>query len=78
MQQESTNKGKWEIVVETSLGLGTELSCSQTMKTELLLPCLDRMVCELDQRFSTVDAGLLKRHTGMQPQLKLPRYIMLN
>lgn len=38
-----------DFVVETSLGLGTELSCSQTMKTELLLPCLDRMVCELDQ-----------------------------
>ena len=65
-----------DFVVETSLGLGIELTCSQTMKTELLLPCLDMMVCELDQRFSTVDAGLLK---GMQPQLKKhPRYIMLN
>lgn len=37
------------------------------MKTELLLPCLDRMVCELDQRFSTVDAGLLKGIQACSP-----------
>uniref|UniRef100_A0A4W5QK15 DUF4371 domain-containing protein n=1 Tax=Hucho hucho TaxID=62062 RepID=A0A4W5QK15_9TELE len=59
-----------DFVVETSLGLGTELSCSQTKKTELLLPCLDRMVCELDQRFSTVDAGLLKGIQACSPNSK--------
>ncbi|RXM29873.1 Zinc finger MYM-type protein 1 [Acipenser ruthenus] len=58
-----------DFVVETSLGLGTELSCSQTLKTELL-PCLDRMVCELDQRFSTVDAGLLKDIQACSPNSK--------
>ncbi|KAK1171307.1 zinc finger MYM-type protein 1-like, partial [Acipenser oxyrinchus oxyrinchus] len=59
-----------DFVVETSLGLDTELSCSQTLKTELLLPCLDRMVCELDQRFSTVDAGLLKDIQVCSPNSK--------
>jgi hypothetical protein len=68
-----------DFVVETSLGLGTELSCSQTMKTELLLPCLGGMVCELDQRFPTLDAGLLKGMQACRTQLKkLPRNIMLN
>ena len=58
-----------DFVVETCLGLGTELSCSQTMKTELLLPCLGRMVCELDQRFDC-RCRSAQRLTGMQPQLK--------
>lgn len=59
-----------DFVVETSLGLGTELSCSQTMKTELLLPCLDRTDCELDQRFLTVDVGLLKGIQACSPNSK--------
>ena len=53
-----------DFVLESTLGSGTELISSHTLKTELLFPCVDRMVSELELRFSSVDAGLLK---GMQP-----------
>ena len=45
-----------DFVFETTLGSHTELGSSQTFKTGLLFPCVDRMVSELALRFSSVDA----------------------
>ena len=41
---------------------------SHTLTTELLFPCVDRMVSELEQRFSSVDAGLLKGIQACSPK----------
>ena len=47
-------------MVETAAGSRTELNSPDTFKRDLLFPCVDRMVAELEQRFCSVDAGLLK------------------
>ncbi|KAJ8366209.1 hypothetical protein SKAU_G00150400 [Synaphobranchus kaupii] len=57
-----------DFVLETTLGSGTELISSGTLKTELLFPCVDRMVSELELRFSSVDAGLLKGIQACSPK----------
>lgn len=53
---------------ETTFGSRTELVNSETLKTELLFPCVDRMVSELTLRFSSVDAGLLKGIQACSPK----------
>ncbi|XP_040024980.2 zinc finger MYM-type protein 1 [Gasterosteus aculeatus] len=57
-----------DFVLESTLGSGTELISSHTLTTELLSPCVDRMVSELEQRFSSVDAGLLKGIQACSPK----------
>ncbi|CAB1433037.1 unnamed protein product [Pleuronectes platessa] len=57
-----------DFVLETTFGSGTELISSQTLKAELLFPCVDRMVSELELRFSSVDAGLLKGIQACSPK----------
>ena len=57
-----------DFVLESTLGSGTELISSHTLTTELLFPCVDRMVSELEQRFSSVDAGLLKGIQACSPK----------
>uniref|UniRef100_A0A8C6LXF4 DUF4371 domain-containing protein n=1 Tax=Nothobranchius furzeri TaxID=105023 RepID=A0A8C6LXF4_NOTFU len=46
----------------------TELISSEVLKTELLFPCVDRMVGELEVRFCSVDAGLLKGIQACSPK----------
>ena len=53
---------------ETTVGSHTELGSSQTFKTGLLFPCVDRMVSELTLRFSSVDADLLKGIQACSPK----------
>ena len=57
-----------DFVFETTLGSHTELGSSQTFKTGLLFPCVDRMVSELTLRFSSVDADLLKGIQACSPK----------
>uniref|UniRef100_A0A3B5AB25 HAT C-terminal dimerisation domain-containing protein n=1 Tax=Stegastes partitus TaxID=144197 RepID=A0A3B5AB25_9TELE len=49
-----------DFALETTSGAQTELDNSDTLKRELLFPCVDRMVGELEQKFCSVDAGLLR------------------
>uniref|UniRef100_A0A8C9XYC6 HAT C-terminal dimerisation domain-containing protein n=1 Tax=Sander lucioperca TaxID=283035 RepID=A0A8C9XYC6_SANLU len=57
-----------EFVLETTLGSGTELISSETLKNSLLFPCVDRMVSELELRFSSVHSGLLKGIQACNPK----------
>uniref|UniRef100_A0A1A7X346 DUF4371 domain-containing protein n=1 Tax=Iconisemion striatum TaxID=60296 RepID=A0A1A7X346_9TELE len=57
-----------DFVLEVTVGSRTELNNSDTLKRELLFPCVDRMVGELDQRFCSVDAGLLKGIQACSPK----------
>uniref|UniRef100_A0A3Q2D0G0 HAT C-terminal dimerisation domain-containing protein n=1 Tax=Cyprinodon variegatus TaxID=28743 RepID=A0A3Q2D0G0_CYPVA len=57
-----------DFVCDTTVGLRTELVNSEVFKRELLFPCLDRMVGELEQRFASVDAGLLKGIQACSPK----------
>ncbi|XP_039858034.1 zinc finger MYM-type protein 1-like [Simochromis diagramma] len=57
-----------DFVLEATVGSRTELNNSDTLKRELLFPCVDRMVGELDQRFCSVDAGLLKGVQACSPE----------
>lgn len=56
-----------DFVLEATAGSRTELN-SDTLKRELLFPCVDRMVCELEQRFCSVDAGLVKGIQACSPK----------
>lgn len=55
-------------VLEATVGSRTELNNSDALKRELLFPCVDWMVGELDQRFCSVDAGLLKVIQACSPK----------
>ncbi|XP_073729785.1 zinc finger MYM-type protein 1-like [Misgurnus anguillicaudatus] len=57
-----------DFVFETTLGSGTELISSEMLKTRLLFPCVDRMVSELELRFSSVNSGLLKGIQACSPK----------
>lgn len=51
-----------EYVVESTCGAGSETcgsSESEDLKRKLLFPCLDRMICELERRFSGVNEDVL-------------------
>uniref|UniRef100_A0A3Q2YX22 DUF4371 domain-containing protein n=1 Tax=Hippocampus comes TaxID=109280 RepID=A0A3Q2YX22_HIPCM len=49
-----------DFVLETVAGSRSEFDNAETLKRDLLFPCVDRMVGELETRFCTVDAELLK------------------
>lgn len=55
-------------MLETTLGSVTELNSSEMLKTSLLFPCVDRMVSELEVRFSSVHSGLLKGIQACSPK----------
>ncbi|KAG7471604.1 zinc finger MYM-type 1-like [Solea senegalensis] len=57
-----------DFVLETTAGARTELNNSDTLKRELPFPCVDRMVGELEQRFCSVDAGLLRGIQACSPK----------
>lgn len=52
-----------DFVVESSSGYRRSLETAVNFKTEIFYPCLDRMLSELNNRFSTINSRLLK---GMQ------------
>lgn len=55
-------------VLEATTGSHTELNNSDTSKRELFFPCVIRTVGEHTQRFSCVDAGLLKGIQACSPK----------
>ncbi|KAM3859970.1 zinc finger MYM-type protein 1 [Diretmus argenteus] len=49
-----------EYVVESSCGArGSDVSTPEKLRQNVFFPCLDRMIQELDKRFSGVNAGLM-------------------
>lgn len=57
-----------DYVCDTTVGSRIELVDSKVFKRDLLFPCLDRMVGELEHRFASVDAGLLKGIQACSPK----------
>ena len=54
-----------DFVVESSRGAGSEVSHSsrlEDLKQKLFFPCLDRMISEIDKRFSDVNEGIAGRN----------------
>ncbi|KAL1005411.1 hypothetical protein UPYG_G00058770 [Umbra pygmaea] len=56
-----------DYVVESSCGQSTELSSAENMKRILFFPCLDRMLKELDRRFSGEGSNLMKGIQACHP-----------
>lgn len=44
-----------DYVVESSCGAVSDLSDSEKLKKNLFLPCLDRMIAEMNQRFLSIN-----------------------
>lgn len=55
-------------MLEASAGSRNELNNSDALKRELLFSCVDRMVGEPEQRFCSVDEGLLKGIRACSPK----------
>lgn len=55
-------------MLEATAGSRIELNNSDILKRELLFPCVDRMVGQLEQRFRSADAGLLKGIQACSPK----------
>lgn len=49
-----------DYVVESRCGAVSDLSDSERLKNNLLLPCLDRMVAEMNPHFSSVNIKILE------------------
>ncbi|KAG7153458.1 hypothetical protein Hamer_G019013 [Homarus americanus] len=56
-----------EYVVESSCGTSSNLNNVELLKKNLYFPCLDRMINELDQRFTGVRADLMKGIQACHP-----------
>ncbi|XP_050959752.1 zinc finger MYM-type protein 1 [Labeo rohita] len=57
-----------EFVVESTCGaVGTDLGSSDNLKRHLYFPCVDRMISELSQRFSSVGDSILKGVQACHP-----------
>lgn len=54
--------------MEASFGASTDLSDEEKLKRNLYLPCLDRMVAEMDQRFSSVNGQILQGVQACSPE----------
>ncbi len=66
--QRQKTKRMDDFVVESSCGAHMGISTdAEQLKTKLLYPCLDRMVTELENRFSAVNATLLKGIQACSP-----------
>ena len=59
-----------EFLVESTCGAGSETCGSsecEDLKRKLLFPCLDRMICELERRFSGVNEEVLNGIQACNP-----------
>uniref|UniRef100_A0A673JXP1 HAT C-terminal dimerisation domain-containing protein n=1 Tax=Sinocyclocheilus rhinocerous TaxID=307959 RepID=A0A673JXP1_9TELE len=66
--QRQKTKRMDDFVVESACGAHRGISTdAEQLKTKLLYPCLDRMVTELENRFSAVNATLLKGIQACSP-----------
>ncbi|XP_067286712.1 zinc finger MYM-type protein 1-like [Pseudorasbora parva] len=66
--QRQKKKRMDDFVVETACGVHRSISTDdEQIKTKLLYPCLDRMVTELENRFSAVNVALLQGIQAFSP-----------
>ncbi|ROI15900.1 Zinc finger MYM-type protein 1 [Anabarilius grahami] len=66
--QRQKKKRMDDFVVETTYGAHRRISTdAQQVKTKLLYPCLDRMITELENRFSAVNGALLQGIQACSP-----------
>jgi len=56
-----------DFTVESTLGARAQLGTEDQLKHSLFYPCLDRMLTELNSRFSDVGAGLMKGIQACNP-----------
>ena len=66
-RQRQKQKHMEDYVVESSCGAVSDLDDAEKLKTVLYLPCLDRMVAEMDQRFSSLNSQVLKGVQACNP-----------
>lgn len=67
-RQRQKQKRMEDYVVESSCGAVSGLSDAEKLKRNLFLPCLDRMVAEMDQRFSSVNGQILRGVQACKPE----------
>jgi hypothetical protein len=60
-----------DYLVESRCGAVSDLGDSECLKRNLYLPCLDRMVSEIEQRFSSVNSQVLRGVQACNPQSDL-------
>ena len=56
-----------EYIVESSCGAASDLGNAEKFRTNVYLPCLDRMIAELEQRFSSLNSVVLKGVQACNP-----------
>ena len=56
-----------EYIVESSCGAASDLGNAEKLRTNVYLPCLDRMIAELEQRFSSLNSVVLKGVQACNP-----------
>ena len=66
-RQKQKQKRMEDYVVESSCGAVSDLDDAEKLRTVLYLPCLDRMVAEMDQRFSSLNSQILKGVQACNP-----------
>ncbi|KAK0138714.1 Zinc finger MYM-type protein 1 [Merluccius polli] len=66
-RQRQKQKRVEDYVVDSSCGVVSDLGNAEKLKTNLYLPCLDRMVAEMDQRFSSLNSQVLKGVQACNP-----------
>lgn len=59
-RQRQKQKLMEDYVVESRCGAVSDLGDEEKLKTELYIPCLDRMVAEMELRFSSLNSQVLK------------------
>ena len=57
-----------DYLLESRCGAVSDLGDSECLKRNLYLPCLDRMVSEIEQRFSSVNSQVLRGVQACNPQ----------
>lgn len=66
-RQRQKQKRMEDYVVDSSCGAVSDLGDAEKLKTNLFLPCLDRMVAEMDQRFSSLTSQVLRGVEACNP-----------
>lgn len=69
-RQRQKQKRMDDYVVESSCGALSDLGNAEKLRESLYIPCLDRMVAEMEQRFSSLNSKVLKGVMACNPGSK--------